>query len=372
MKNFLLAVLLIFLSAVLFTQTRNPDKPLKGQWDFQMKKLWQTQNAGDDVIGVIQNIRSAKDGRIYVVDGKSCRINIYTKGGKFISFFGTKGEGPGEIKNFMAGDQLFVVNETLMFADRSKVHYFTLDGAYNKSKIIPTYMTPRTFVSEHRYISAPAYTRTTGNKTAKIKLYDLNSQTETVIAEFRPFDKAQATQESGGSRSSVGIIIENITPLMFVQYRSGNIYYGMSSAYHIFVKDLKGKKIAGFSMPDRRRKPVSKAYKENLKRGLGDVPPDMLNKILNGLPPKASFFQGIEIDKNGLIYVFVSDPERTSAIAVDIFSPSGKYLYASEFKVEEEHTIQGIYLKDELLLLAVEDEEGNQGVVKYSIKIPSF
>jgi hypothetical protein len=64
---------------------------LKGNWDFQMKKIWEVEEAGSDVIGEVQNIRTAKDGRVYIADSKHCKIFIFSKEGKFISFFGKKG-----------------------------------------------------------------------------------------------------------------------------------------------------------------------------------------------------------------------------------------------------------------------------------------
>jgi hypothetical protein len=78
------------------------------------------------------------------------------------------------------------------------------------------------------------------------------------------------------------------------------------------------------------------------------------------------------IDKNGLIYVFVSDPDKNSLQALDIFSPEGKYLYSSELKVREGLSIYNIHLKDDLLVIATEDEEGELRIAKYLIKLPAL
>jgi len=371
MKKIIFIVLLIILTIPLLTQTRNPDKPLRGKWNFQMTKIWEIETAGNDVIAEVQNIRSAKDGRIYIVDSKNYKIYIFSKEGKFISSFGKRGEGPGEIKNYHSGDQLFVLNNTLIFADRARIHYFSLDGTFTKSVIIPARLKPRSFVSQDIFISAPATVADPRNKKAKINLYNITNQSETIISEFQPFEKATDSQEgSGGRRITIGIVIGNVTPLMFVKYRNGKIYYGKSDAYKIYVVDLKGKEITSFYMDGRKQKKVSKAYKKELANGLGDIPQDMLENILNGLPKNASFFQEIEIDKNGLIDVFVSDPDSKNLQAIDIFSPAGKYLYSSEIKVNEGNTIQNIYLKDDLLVIAADDEEGNLKVTKYSINLP--
>ncbi len=372
MRKIIFILLLIFLAIFLFSQVKNSDSPLRGNWDFQLRNEWEIENAGNDVFGDIQNIRSAQDGRIYVLDSKNFKIYIFNKEGEFISSFGRKGEGPGEIRNYGSGEQLFVVDNTIIFADRGRIHYFSLDGTYKKTFIVPTQLKPRTFVSEDAFISAPAYVVDHRNKSAKIKLYNIKDQTENIITGYRPFEKANDTKESGGRRVTVGIIIPSITPLMFVKYRSGKIFYGMSDSYKINIVDLKGEKIGGFSVENRKQENVSKKFKEELAKGLGDIPQDMVKNILDGLPGKASFFQDIVIDKNGLIYVFVSDPDKNSLQAVDIFSPEGKYLYSSELKVKEGLSIYNIHLKDDLLVIATEDEEGEFKVAKYLIKLPAL
>jgi hypothetical protein len=44
------------LTALLSPLVKNPDKPLKGLWDFNPKKAWEIENAGDEVIGKIGQI----------------------------------------------------------------------------------------------------------------------------------------------------------------------------------------------------------------------------------------------------------------------------------------------------------------------------
>lgn len=366
---FILLSIILTIGPAASAQTANPDKPLKGKWDFRVTKIWAIEDAGDDVIGEVQNIRAAKDGRIYIADSKNCKIYIFSKEGKFISSFGSRGEGPGEIKHYSSGDQLFVLDNTIAFVERGRIQYFSLDGTFIKTIIIPIQLKPRTFVSEDVFVSAPPMIEDPRNKKAPIKLYNVKDRSEKIISEFQPFDKASDTRQNGGRQMTIGIIIGNITPLMFVKYRNGKIYYGMSNSYKITAADLKGKKFT-FSVEDRKQKNVSRAYKKELAQGLGDIPGDMLKNILDNLPEKASFFQGIEIDKNGRIYVFVSDPDNRNLQAIDIFSAGGKYLYSAEIKVKEGSSIQNIYLRDNLLAAAVENEEANLEVAKYSIELP--
>jgi hypothetical protein len=370
MKRIIMFLIITVLSTSLCARIKNPDKPLKGKWDFQMKKIWEVEKAGDDFIGEVQNIRAAKDGRVYIADSKNYKIFIFSKEGKFISFFGPRGEGPGEIKRYQSGDQLFVDNNTIIFVDQDRIHYFTLDGKYEKSAVIPSNLKPRTFISKDTFISAPSAIDpdAPGDKTANILLYNVKDQSKKIIVEFKPYEKAGAS----GQQISVRIVVPSITPMVFVNYKDGKIYYGMSDLYEIFVVSLEGKEPHSFSIDGRKQKDVSTAYKNDLAKELSQIPKDLVQKIINGLPEKASFFQDIQIDKNGLIYICVSNPGDHPIQAVDIFSPTGKYLYSSEIRVEEDLLIKegNIYFKDDFLLVPAEDEEGNLKIIKYSIKLP--
>jgi hypothetical protein len=159
-----------------------------------------------------------------------------------------------------------------------------------------------------------------------------------------------------------------------VEYRDGKIYFGMSDQYKIDVVNLAGKPIGGFYLEGRKPNPVSEKYKNDLLKRLssqGGAPESMLKNIVDGLPRDASYFENIVVDKNGLIYVFVANPGEDSKKSIDIFSPRGQYLYSSTISVPDGCSIRRVYLKDDLLIMAVEDDEGAISLNKYTIRIPS-
>lgn len=371
MKKIITIVLFLSLiSLVSVMAAGNKDKPLKGNWNLNMKKTWQVSTAGEDIFGAVQNIVTG-NGRVYILDEKNLRIYIFNNSGRFISSFGRQGEGPGEIRNFGMGQQLFVVDKTLIYADRGVLHYFTPDGKYIKSIRFPTSLKPGTFVSPEQFISAPPTMGFAKSRKAEILLYDAKSQTKKIIAEFTPFDKAYTSSNDGKRKVSVGIVIGDITPIMITAFRDGNLYYGMSDVYKINKTPLTGNGTLTFSIPGRSPQPVSKAYKNELKMSMGDIRPDMLKRIMDGLPDKASFFQDIKIAENGMIYVFVSNPNNQSGQDIDIFSPQGKYIYSSSIKIASHLSIYTLYFGDSQLVMAVEDEdEGEMMVINYSIELP--
>jgi hypothetical protein len=367
----LLGLLIVFPG---FAQTRNADNPLKGTWDFQLQKVWKIEGAGDDVFAEIRDIITSGSGRIFVADGKHVKIYILDKEGKFISSFGKSGEGPGEFRNFRMGSRLHLLNDCLMVNESNRIHYFTLDGEFVRTESLPNLMDARAFVSADEFISAPTVIENPNLKKAEVKLVNISDHSEKKIATYQPFEKAVQRQETSEGSTVIAIVLGGITPMMMVEYRDGKIYFGMSDQYKIDVVNLAGKPIGGFYLEGRKPNPVSEKYKNDLLKRLssqGGAPESMLKNIVDGLPRDASYFENIVVDKNGLIYVFVANPGEDSKKSIDIFSPRGQYLYSSTISVPDGCSIRRVYLKDDLLIMAVEDDEGAISLNKYTIRIPS-
>ena len=371
MKKSLIFILISGLFCVfLFPEVINPDQPSRGEWDFSPKLLWQVEEAGQDLFGEIQNLAVDSSQRVFVADMKHSYIFIFDRQGRYLKRFGKKGEGPGEIREYYGGDQLHIVGDTVLFADRTMIHYFDTDGNYEKSLQFSLNLKPRAFINEHTFISAPATTDGRSKDTFRITVCDLDTGKRTPIASFQPFKKATSTHEDGGHQVTVGIVIGDITPLMLVQVAGERLYYGMSDTYRLHISDLKGQIISSFGIPGRRANPVSDAYKEELKASLGDVPPNLLKNIMDGLPSRASFFSAIHVDKKGHIYLFESDPDSQSKKSVDIFNSRGEFIYRGAFEAEDGESIQLIRLCDGFVLMVKEDEEGTVTLSKFSIKLP--
>ncbi|MCP5052491.1 MAG: 6-bladed beta-propeller [bacterium] len=363
LKGLIVVALVVMLACPVWAQIKNPDKPLKGKWNLQLKKMWETETAGDQLIAVIQNIETGKDGRVYMLDTKNFRIYVFNKDGKYLSTFGSRGEGPGEMKRFSLGRQLFVLENDIAFEDGDRVHYFSLDGAYKKTYLHSISLEPRTFISGDVCVSAPAMVQR-GSK-GKMSLYNMKTKEDKLVTEFETYEKAL------DAKAGRSMAVESITPMMFVEAGNGKIYYGMSHTYEITIADTKGKKIGSFSLEGRERTDVSEEYRNHIRSLLKTMRPEVANRLVKALPGKASFFDKIAIDKDGLVYIFVSSPGSGNRRSLDVFSPEGKFLYTSEIKIEEDYQIGLIYFKDDVLVLDVEDDEGNVRLVKYSIKRPA-
>ena len=74
-----LILLVIFMSA---REIKNQDLPLKGAWDFGLKKIWETGSAGEDVLVNVTTLRVDDRGNLFVFDVKSSRFHVYSPGGE--------------------------------------------------------------------------------------------------------------------------------------------------------------------------------------------------------------------------------------------------------------------------------------------------
>jgi hypothetical protein len=371
MKKSLIFVLISgFLICFQFPEVINKDKPLNGEWDFHPQLTWEVEEAGQDLFGEIQNLAINSAQKVFVADLKHSYIFVFDRNGRYLKRFGKKGEGPGEIREYYGGDQLHIVGDKVLFTDRALVHYFDYDGNYLKTVPFSPILRPRAFIDEHTFISAPATNDRRSREPAKITVYDLDTKKRSTIASFSPFEKATSTEQTSSRQVTVGIVINDITPLMMVHFADDLIYYGMSDTYRLYISDLQGKIISSFSVPGRKANPVSNEYKKELKASLGDVPENFLNSIIDGLPAHASFFSAIHVDEGGNIYLFESDPDSKSKKCIDIFNPKGEFVYRGFFEAKKGESIESILIGDGLALVVIEDEDGTIRLSRYSIKLP--
>jgi hypothetical protein len=367
MKLLGITVLIIVLSVILNAgEIINPDKPEKGNWDFKMENLWTIDSYGDEVIANPRQLRIADNGKVYIHDGKNKRYYIFSPDGKFIKAFGKKGEGPGEIK-MIEQARIIPFGDTLVIADRDKIHYFDGDGGYIRS-VRNTYFRrrPTLFIDENRFISAPVLLIPRFNKDgAKIKLINLKTDEEKIIAKFDAFKKGAV--ESDGF--AVAIVVGGLTPMMTIGYHNNLLYWGMNNDYKINVSDLDGKIKFTFGI-DRDAKMISDKEKYATIGDEGGTPKEMLDKIRKNLPNRMTFFSRIQEYKDH-IYVTVASLGGEGNPKFDIFSKDGKYLYQAEIKLEDGNRIaSGPVFKGGYLYLGLENEDGEFTIGKYKVQVP--
>lgn len=371
MKTLLFPVFLLMLATLLSPLVKNPDKPLKGVWDFKPKKAWEIENAGDEVIGKIGQIEINQDETLYVFDRSGINY-IFDKNGKFIKSFAKKGEGPGEIRRQR---KLFCIKDMIIIVDTHKIHYFTKDGTFVKSERNDYYQrSPVLFINKDEFVSAvpTIYYKPDGKGIAA--KYHIPSGKETIITLY-PLFKGGVT-EIRKDAYFLWIALE-LAPTMTLGYDDNNkkLYYGMSDSYQINIADLNGKITGTFSL-ERKKKKVSPQLKRERFQP-ATIPEFALKNLINGYPDELTYFTRIEIE-NGMIYVYESGigPSYQHQQDIDIFSMDGKYQYRSCIKFDENSEIikafftRGILIRKDSVYVGLEDEEGNVKIAKYKIKLP--
>jgi hypothetical protein len=104
----------------------------------------------------------------------------------------------------------------------------------------------------------------------------------------------------------------------------------------------------------------------------GPSPEEIKKRFISRMPDECTYFSQIESGTNGLIYLYVSDAVREKGQEIDIFSPTGEYLYHADIDFPEATRIvaNGIVFKGDFLYVVVEEESGDFSFRKYSIRTP--
>jgi hypothetical protein len=371
-KTIGIILILLFCVTLFGAEVKNQDKPLKGTWDFNLKKMWGVSSAGEEPLVRVRQFRVDDAGNIYLFEGKYLKFFVFNPDGKLLFSFGKKGEGPGELKfpfNF------FIEGGYIIVPDMGRIHYFEKkDGKFVKAVVLETMMglMPRSFIDKDRFITVPENPEGKGSQST-ITIYDTNTkkrETLTQIGAERPMD---LTGNRGGARIRLRIIDPSTRPGVVTAFKNNKLYLGKSDNYMIKAVDLKGTEVLSFSLEGRERRKITEAFKksrvENMRLNGQKLPPEMAKQMMANIPDYATYFRQLMVDEKGYIYVFVSDLGNRNSQEIDIFSPKGEYLYHSVVSFPEGYSMQtGLVIKKGYLYAVLEDEEGEIQLVKYRIK----
>jgi hypothetical protein len=371
MKVRLVFVFLLFAS-FLNPGVKNPDKPLKGDWDFQLKKIWTVDRVGENVFGGVLDVTIAENGTVYVRDNKIQLSYIFDKDGNYKKSFGPKGEGPGEVKRFF---RYYILNDNLIIGDIDKLSYFTMDGQFIRSVRNNAFAgLPSYFFNENEFLTVThnVFNPQEKDKKGKIVLVNLQSGERKILTEFSIFKKMAVETGQG-----TFVIVDPIfTPMLIYGNDDERIYYGMNDAYEITVLNFKGEKINDFSV-DRPAKTVSKKDKTDRFAGRKfKSPTEAVDQFIKNLPDQLTYFTRIEKHKT-FIYVFSSQINLKNKKQIDIFSLEGKYLYRGFLDVGGELEIfdaqyTNPVIEDDYLYITEENQEGTILFSKYKITHPKL
>jgi hypothetical protein len=371
-------ILILIISLFVFNLNagvKNDNKPLKGQWDFQLQKMWEVGSAGDDVLVEARLIHVDDDGKVYgnvyLLDMKYFKFFVFSPQGEFLFSFGKRGEGPGELKFPFS---FFIQDNYIIVPDQGRIHYFTKKGKFVKT-VNPGFIShPKTFIDDNRYIMVQDR-EDEKSKFEELEIYDIDTKERATIAQVTAEKALTASSDTGQGRMELKIKDTNTTPLVVVTTHNNVLYFGKNDNYRIKKIDLKGNELLSFSIRERERKKIPLAYKKkrisNIKLNGQKMPEELAKQLIKGMPDYCTYFSNVTIEENGLIYVYLNDITNETGQGIDIFSPEGKYLcHADIILTDGLKPVSPMVIKREYLYIFAEDNEGERKLVKYKISKP--
>ena len=355
---------------------KNEDKPAKGEWNFDLQKVWTLEDASKDFfLDIINTIRIDDDGKVYMLSRKVAKVFIFSDQGKFLSSFGRKGEGPGE---FMRPQILFLVDNHIIVMDtgNNQMHYFTKTGAFKKSFRIEPRTFPIGFIDSYNFV-IHRLRQSLQSDVETLENCDIKTGEKTIIKKIaaQPVAVISGSAEDGTVVTAV-IHDRNTFSTQVMTLKDDKIYFAQSDNYLIRKLDLKGNTLLSFSIEGRKRKPASPEYKDSRVEQMiveEDIPRSMKKHLLENIPDSFTYFNRIIVDEKGLIYVYRTLPSPQADQEIDIFSPGGKYLYYSVVKLPKGFQRGGMpILKGNHMYITImtKDEDDELQLVKFKIKKP--
>ena len=362
----MIAVCFLLAQGLYAEEIKNTGKPAKGESLFDIKKVWEIDTAGEDPFGNINNILVSVKGVICCYDNKNMKYYLFDGNGKFIHAFGTRGEGPGEIKQpeeapiLKAGDKIVV-------QDVDRMHYFSWQGKFIRSVVNPKARKPTLFLNETEFIHAPLTILSAPDGIAKVTQINLTTGERKVLTEFTMFKGGTLQSERGNA----SIWADGLTPMFILGKIGSKLYYGVNDKYKVYISDMDGKVQGSFSLA-REKTSVSEKEKIDFisRAAQGQAPDELIRTLAKQLPNEETYFSLIE-EHNGLIYIYVWKFFMNNTQQIDIFSPGGNYLYKKIIKVDPKYKIGCIPVIDKgYVYLGLEDEDGEITLSKYEIMLP--
>ena len=359
-------IVLQFSGFMLAKDVLNPDKPLKGKWDFRLKKVWEIEKLGKKPLAHPQQILITKEGKIVVADRALECIYVLNKKGKKLFTFACKGVGRGKV----TGVTRIFGQEELIVIDGKNINYFSPKGKFTRAYSRKSYFfSPRLFVNDSIFIGAPFSKIEIKRGRGKIMLVDLNRKRKKTIGQFHlsPYGIVQQ------GKKEYGIYDEAFTPTMVIGHHQGRLFYGLNDSYTISVGDMSGNKIFSFGIKRKDRTTTADQMRQRLKKA--GIPTLIFADLLHQLPKKITHFNRIEIH-SGYIYVFITPLKLYPRERfIDIFSLAGEYLYKAKIVLPEGNQMMAtifsnLVIKNNDILVAYRKDKGKVIIGKYNIKLP--
>ncbi len=343
---------------------RESDMSAAQEWAFEMEKVWEIQQIGEDELLRPAEPRVADDGTLYCHDFERHLSYIIDGDGKLVSTFAPRGSDEGEVPMYI---NCFTAGDYVVVLAMDKLHFFTNEGAFVKAvPNNPFVRFPLAFRNENEFWVAPGALGDTPESSAVVTHVNLATGAETTVHEFALF--GDETKPTGG-----GVVV-GLTPQAKMGFdpQSNRVYFGKNSDTVIYRLAGDGDKVESFSF-DGTRQPVSEADKRNHFGKFG-IPEEHLAAMIEALPDQMAYYHRIQV-VDGLVYLLSADNigHAITDQVINVFSPEGRHLYYGRVQVEEGWHMAGpdnLQLANGFIYAIQENQAGDKKIVKYRIALP--
>jgi hypothetical protein len=334
------------------------------EWAFEMEKIWEIRQIGENKLLRPAEPRVADDGTLYFHDFERHLSYIIGSDGQLVGTFAPRGSNEGEVQFYI---NCFPAGDYVVICAMDALHFFTRQGQFVKA--VPNnlfFRFPLAFKNENEFWVAPGALGDTPGSLAVVTHVNLAAGDETTVHEFARSDAEK--KPTGG-----GVVI-GLTPQvkMGIDRQSDRVYFGKNSDTVIYRLAGDGGTLDSFSFTGVRH-PVSEADKRNHFARF-DIPEEALLSMIEALPDQMAYYHRIQVI-DGLIYLLstrgIGDAQTEQD--VNIYSPQGRHLYYGRIKVEEDWHIKNpdnLQLSDGFIYVVQENDSGDKKIVKYGVALP--
>lgn len=343
---------------------REPEISAPREWAFQMEKIWEIQQIGEDELLRPAEPRAADDGTLYLHDFERHLSYVIDSDGKPISTFAPRGSNEGEVSFYI---NCFPAGDHVVICAPEKLHFFTKQGRFVKA--VPNNLFvrfPLAFKNENEYWVAPGALGDAPGDSAVITHVNLTAGEETPVYKFARSDVEK--------KPTGGAVVIGLTPQIKMGFDrlSDRVYFGKNSDNVIYRMTGAGGEVDSFTFAGTRY-PVSDTVKRNYFSEF-DIPEEAVVAMIEALPYRMAYYNRIQII-NGLIYLLSSKSidDTLTGQEVNIFSPDCLHLYHGLIQVEDGWHISGpdnLQLAHGFIYAVQENDEGIRKIVKYNVELP--
>jgi hypothetical protein len=288
-----------------------------------------------------RDIAVSKNGNIYVLDSKDCKIKCFSPQGKFLFSFGREGEGPGEFSpdastlKILKDGNIYLIDNGLR-----RITIFSLDGKYIKS-----------FITKERYGDIYLF-----KDTYFLTNFELerNWKPIHITKDFQKIEKSFGEIIDPGNLFKRDDFFEIQTSIAFEKNTSvivnskGEIFYSQWNPYKIIKYSSEGK--------------IKEFYRDvgfdtGLKLSIKKM------KGIKGVAEEpSSFVPEIYLAKKDRILVPIFSPDLKENF-IDIYDSNGSLLYACRLPIE-------LYGKETVIVATEFDGERSFYIIYFSPEKP--